>query len=93
MIKVGYRENVYHSQLEASNVNWIENHFTPTNGIDIQAKIRSIHTPADAQLTTLKGKKFYVSFHKPQWAITPGQAVALYQGERVIGGGTIVKGW
>jgi tRNA-specific 2-thiouridylase len=92
-VKVGYREKVYHSQLEANDLNWIEKHFTPANGIAIQAKIRSIHTPADAQLTTLNDKKVQVSFHKPQWAITPGQAVALYQGERVIGGGTIKKGW
>jgi tRNA-specific 2-thiouridylase len=92
-VQVGYREKVYHSQLEAGDVNWIENHFTPLHGIDIQAKIRSIHTPADAQLSTQVGKKVHVSFQKPQWAITPGQAVALYQGERVIGGGTIMKGW
>jgi tRNA-specific 2-thiouridylase len=32
-----------------------------------------------------------VVFDEPQRAISPGQAVVLYSGEIVIGGGTITK--
>ena len=32
-----------------------------------------------------------VVFHQPQRAMTPGQAVVLYDGDTVIGGGTITK--
>ena len=32
-----------------------------------------------------------VVFQEPQRAVTPGQAVVLYDGESVVGGGTIVK--
>ena len=32
-----------------------------------------------------------VVFHQPQRAMTPGQAVVLYQGDLVVGGGTITE--
>ncbi len=52
------------------------------------ARIRYTHIAADAELTwdrdTLK-----VVFDNPQEAITPGQSVVVYDGERVIGGGVI----
>jgi len=32
-----------------------------------------------------------IEFQNPQKAITPGQSVVIYQGEQVLGGGTILK--
>jgi tRNA-uridine 2-sulfurtransferase len=32
-----------------------------------------------------------VRFESPQRAVTPGQAIVFYDGERVLGGGTIVR--
>jgi tRNA-specific 2-thiouridylase len=40
---------------------------------------------------TLSGSTAEVRFEAPQRAVTPGQAVVFYDGERVIGGGTIVR--
>jgi tRNA-specific 2-thiouridylase len=34
-----------------------------------------------------------VTFDQPQRAITPGQALVLYDGEYVLGGGTVVRGY
>jgi len=31
-----------------------------------------------------------VSFDEAQWAVTPGQALVLYRGDEVLGGGWIV---
>jgi tRNA-specific 2-thiouridylase len=34
-----------------------------------------------------------VRFERRQRALTPGQALALYSGEEVLGGGTIERAW
>jgi tRNA-specific 2-thiouridylase len=39
----------------------------------------------------VRGGEAEVRFERPQRAVTPGQAVVFYDGERVIGGGTIVR--
>ena len=37
-----------------------------------------------------RGGSVQVLFDRPQRAITPGQAVVLYDGDTVLGGGTIL---
>jgi tRNA-specific 2-thiouridylase len=37
------------------------------------------------------GDRLRVEFEQPQKAITPGQALVLYAGEYVLGGGTIAR--
>jgi tRNA-specific 2-thiouridylase len=37
------------------------------------------------------GEGLCVEFDQPQKAITPGQALVLYAGEYVLGGGTIAR--
>ena len=34
--------------------------------------------------------RLHVTFDRPQRAVTPGQAVVLYDGDTVVGGGTIL---
>ena len=58
--------------------------------IEVEAKIRYSAKPAAAILYPEKKDKFRVVFKEHQRAITPGQAVVFYQGEYVLGGGTIV---
>ena len=59
----------------------------------VTAKIRSLHTAAPALLTPLGGGAIELRFDEPQWAITPGQSVVFYQGDTVLGGGIITRGW
>jgi tRNA-specific 2-thiouridylase len=37
----------------------------------------------------MEDKNIKVTFDEPQRALTPGQAVVFYQGDVVVGGGTI----
>ena len=40
-------------------------------------------------MTPFPGDSFRAEFDEPQRAIAPGQAVVLYDGDRVLGGGFI----
>ena len=60
--------------------------------MEVTAKIR--HSQFEKAATVYPEADGFarVVFEEPQRAITPGQAVVLYQGDMVIGGGTIRKG-
>ncbi len=90
-ITVGSRNEVYHRELEADDVHWISD--KQHGATSVIAKIRSLHTPAEATITPLGEKTMRLSFREPQWAITPGQAVVCYTGDTVLCGGVITRGW
>ncbi|MFC1994963.1 tRNA 2-thiouridine(34) synthase MnmA [Chloroflexota bacterium] len=87
-IVVGSKKEIYGDELIASELNWItvERLQQP---IKVKAKIRYRHQEAEAEVTPLDEDRVYVKFTEPQMAITPGQAVVFYDGDTVIGGGTI----
>ena len=87
-IVVGNKEKVLGDELVASRLNWITI-ARLTQPITAKAKIRYRHPEAEATLIPLDEDKIYVKFREPQMAITPGQAVVFYDGDIVIGGGTI----
>ena len=60
----------------------------PHEPVRIEAKIRYKSRPAAATLF-VEGEGAEVHFDEPQRAITPGQAVVFYDGDEVLGGGTI----
>jgi len=60
----------------------------PTQPFQAQARIRYASEPAPATVQ-VRGDSAEVRFRHRQRAVTPGQAVVFYDGERVIGGGTI----
>ncbi len=87
-IIVGKEEDVYSRQLTANDVNYIA-----VEGIRgpvrLMAKIRYLHQASPALVCRLNKDELKVRFHEPQRAITPGQAVVFYDGDSVVGGGTI----
>ncbi|TDA64480.1 MAG: tRNA 2-thiouridine(34) synthase MnmA [Clostridia bacterium] len=85
---VGPADEVYRRELEAT-----DNNFIPFSRLEeeihVQAQVRYRARPAPARLLPLAENRVRVTFTAPQWAITPGQAVVYYQGEVLVGGGTI----
>ena len=86
-VVLGDQEELRASALTASNVNWLIE--PPTGPVRCQAKIRYRHTAAPATVHPFADGGARVVFDEPQNAITPGQAVVFYDGDRVLGGGWI----
>jgi tRNA-specific 2-thiouridylase len=57
--------------------------------LECVAKIRYRHAGAPATVQATPDGGAIVHFREPQPAVTPGQAVTLYNGTRVLGGGWI----
>lgn len=62
----------------------------PPDGMRVEAKIR-YKSRAAAGTLHLVGGTAELHFDEPQRAITPGQAIVWYDGDEVLGGGTIVS--
>ena len=60
-----------------------------TEPVRLFAKIRYNHRGAWCQVEKTGDDQILCTFDEPVRAITPGQAVVLYDGEYVFGGGTI----
>ncbi len=86
-VVVGDSDDLRANGLIASRVNWLID--VPTNPFRSAAKIRYRHAGvATTVIPTVDGGA-EVHFDEPQTAVTPGQAVAFYDGTRVLGGGWI----
>jgi len=85
---VGRVSDLYRRELTVSHVNWISRD-CPDHPILCRVRIRNRHRPADALLSPVGGTDVKIRFREPQRAVTPGQAAVFYDGDLVLGGGTI----
>lgn len=88
LVVVGSNEDLLKKGLIATGVNWISWERL-TKAVRVKARIRNRHEPAAATVYLKDSGSVYVEFDEPQRAITPGQAVVFYDGDRVAGGGWI----
>jgi tRNA-specific 2-thiouridylase len=56
------------------------------------AKTRYRQADAPCRITALDGDRCAFEFDEPQWAVTPGQSVVVYDGEVCLGGAIIEQG-
>ena len=85
---LGDNEELFTRELIAERVNLIS---VPelTGPMAVTAKTRHSQREASATVEPLPDGRIRVVFDEPQRAVTAGQAVVLYDGETVVGGGTI----
>lgn len=89
-VTVGRRSSLEKAGLEASKFHWhVE---APTNPTPCLAQIRARHKAVPAVVEPLEGGRARVTFDQSQSAVTPGQVVAVYDGEFLLGGGWIDRG-
>ncbi|UCD06797.1 MAG: tRNA 2-thiouridine(34) synthase MnmA [candidate division WOR-3 bacterium] len=89
-IHVGERKNVFKRELLAADLNLIP-FDTLEHSLEVTAKVRYFSPLSKAMVEPVDNQTVRVIFEKPQWAITPGQSIVLYQDDLVIGGGVIEK--
>lgn len=89
-VTVGPNEALMHRALLANNWYW-HSIATLDAPLHIMAKARSRMTEQPATVYPEDNGFARVVFDQPQRAITPGQAVVLYNGDTVVGGGTITE--
>ena len=89
-VVIGNADEVFSDHLTTNRLNFMA--IEDLDGeLEVEAKIRYSHKGAPCTIKRTGADEIVCSFHEPQRAITPGQAVVFYQGDIVIGGGTIIK--
>jgi tRNA-specific 2-thiouridylase len=90
---VGEEDKIYSNKLLAENISWVQTNnqieLNSEEPFEVKAKIRNRHREDDAIVTMKSDTQAEIEFINPQRAITPGQAVVLYQDNKVLGGGWI----
>ena len=85
-VVVGGESALARSEFEVERCNWIA-FDSPPAPFEATVQIRYRHAGAPPTVTPLEGGGARVQFHRPQRAITPGQAAVFYQDDLVLGGG------
>jgi tRNA-uridine 2-sulfurtransferase len=85
---VGPESALFRGKCTVSHLNWVG---TPRldSPQEVTAKIRYRAKDCGVSVFPLPDNRLEVRFLEPQRAITPGQALVLYSGDRVLGGGWI----
>jgi len=81
---------LYSRTLVCSQVSWVAGE-KPKFPFLCSAKTRYRQQDEACSIVELSDGKYKVAFTDPQWAITPGQSVVFYEGEKCLGGGVIEK--
>lgn len=82
-------DRLFSKELYATDINLISVDKI-TSPLHIKARVRYNQPEQDAIVEQIDDNTLHIVFDKPQRAISKGQAVVLYDGDYVVGGGTII---
>ena len=83
---VGDPQELLEQTMAVEELNWIQ---SMQDRVSVQ--YRSTASGANASLSSLGPDLLGVKFDEPQRALAPGQAAVFYEGDEVLGGGTIAR--
>ena len=85
-IRISRKQGLYRKECYVSEINWLI--AEPSFPFKVKSQIRYNSKKVESQITCSKGT-IKVVFAEPQLAITPGQSIAFYIDNILIGGGVI----
>ncbi len=88
-VVLGRNEDLFSREFDVSDINWIA-FDAPPEKFRASVKIRYRQKEQPAEIIKDGENKVHVVFDEPQRAITSGQAAVFYDGDAVVGGGTII---
>ncbi|MFA6003202.1 MAG: tRNA 2-thiouridine(34) synthase MnmA [Elusimicrobiota bacterium] len=87
---VGPKEALYCRSFLVRDLNWISRADAPVEPLAVEVQVRQQHKPAPAEISPeAAGTALRVDCADPQLSVTPGQTAVFYDGEYVVGAGTI----
>lgn len=89
-VVLGDEEHLFYKQVEVNGVNIIA--ANSLDGVRAAGKLRYRHTEQPCVIHQTAKDRVVLEFDTPQRAPSAGQAAVFYDGDTVLGGGTIVKG-
>jgi len=92
IVTIGPEEDLFADTLAFDEATWVTGS-PPEAGTRVEAKARYKATPAAATVVETADGRGVLRFERRQRALTPGQALAIYSGDEVLGGGTIEHSW
>lgn len=89
-VVVGPRASLFSPRLLAAEANWLGTE-PPAPGMRVRAQIRHRAPAVGGRVFTVRENEasFEIHFDEPQMSVTPGQSVAVFDGDRLLGGGRI----
>ena len=90
-IQLGRREDLETRTVELERTSFVAG-TAPGRTFRASIRIRHRATPAPATVLVRSDRRCTVTTDAPVWAVAPGQAAVLYDGDEVLGGGRIARG-
>jgi tRNA-specific 2-thiouridylase len=90
-VVIGPRDELLGSGIVAREMNWLVAE-APEVGAAVEVQVRHHAAPARAEIVRIEGDEIELALDEPVSAISPGQSLVIYSGERVLGGGVIEAG-
>lgn len=87
-VTIGTEQELYRGSITVKDLNFISGEY-PQMPVEVTVKTRYSQSEQPAKLTSLDDGRILVCFHIPQRAPAKGQAAVFYDGDIVLGGGTI----
>jgi tRNA-specific 2-thiouridylase len=90
-VVVGEKEDLKSTKLKIKELNWLSNNKCLKDNIKCSVRLRSNHKEIDANMKYLGDGFADITLESSYYGITPGQACVMYDGDRVLGGGWIMR--